>query len=77
MNDADAVPIGHQHTGHGIAPGTRVVQQPQRGVVGADVQRARHMVERALHLGAGGIAAGVHDAPPRMPAFAAERPAAG
>ena len=35
------------------------------------------MVERPLHLGSGGVAAGVHDASPRVSAFAAERPTAG
>jgi hypothetical protein len=64
VHNTDALPVGHQHPGHGVGPRAAIMQQPQRGMVGADVQRARHVIERALHLGASRVAAGVHDAPP-------------
>jgi hypothetical protein len=77
VHDADAPPIRHQHTGYRIGARRGVVQQAQRDMFDPDVQRGCGMVEGALHLGAGGIAAGMHDTPPRVPAFTAERPAAG
>ena len=54
------------------APSSR--QHLQRDVVAPDVQGGRGVVERALHLGAGGVAAGVDDPPPGVPALAGQRP---
>ncbi len=66
--------LTHRHPGHrsrrraALAVATWLVR------MSSSVGR---VVERALHLGAGGVAAGVHDAPPRVPAFAGQRPPAG
>ena len=57
-----------------VAPSCRI---SQRDVIAPDVQRGGGVVERPLHLGAGRVAAGVDDAPPRVPAFAGQRPLAG
>ena len=50
------------------------MQHPHRHVAGSDVQHAGRVVEGALDFGAGGVAAGVHDAPPRVAALAGQRP---
>jgi hypothetical protein len=53
------------------------MQHPYGHMAGADVQDVSGAVKRTLHLGASGVAAGVHDASPRVATFAGQRPPAG
>jgi hypothetical protein len=70
VHDAEPVVAQHEHTGHGAIG----VEQLERDVIAPDVQPGRGVVERPLHLGTRGIAAGVDDPASRMPALAGERP---
>ena len=70
MHDAEAVFAGHQDTAdHAV-----VDEHLKRHVVTPDVQRRGGVIECALHLRAGGVAAGVDDPAPGVPAFAGQRP---
>ncbi|CFE38860.1 Uncharacterised protein [Mycobacterium tuberculosis] len=45
-------------------------------MAGADIEHPGGILERPLNLGAGRVATRVHDASPRVPAFARQRPTA-
>ena len=60
VDHAEAVGVAHQHTGDRRA----VVQHLQSHVAAPDVQGGGRVVQRPLHLRAGGVTAGMHDAPP-------------
>ncbi len=70
-DDPVPVRVAHQHARHRRT----VVQHPQGHVTGAEVQHGRGVVERALNFGAGGVAARVHDASPRVTTLARHVPA--
>ena len=73
VQHTDAIGIADEHSGDGGS----VVQHFECDVVVPDVQGGSGMVEGALHLSAGGVTAGVHDAANRMPTLASQRPLAG